>query len=153
MTRTRRRVTVSRMMNEVVRRSTRGHVAALFLVVAAALMGCEEATDTQDTQRPTAERLVGRWQIEDYETGEADPDGVIVTFERGGTLVSTNSIGGTTISARGTWTLRGDILTTTVSALGITSMTEGRITELTGTRLCWRPTDADEDTCYRRRQA
>ena len=122
------------------------------LLAVVLLVGCEEATETaQDTQRPTAARLVGQWQIEGYETGEVDPDGIILTFERDGTLVSTGSIEGGTISARGTWSLRGDLLTLSVTVLGLTSTTEGRITELTATRLCWRVTDAEEDTCYRRR--
>ena len=47
---------------------------AVVLLAVVLLVGCEEATETaQDTQRPTAARLVGQWQIEGYETGEVEP--------------------------------------------------------------------------------
>ena len=115
------------------------------------LVGCDEMTGTAQETRPTEARLVGAWQIEDYETGEADPNGTILTFNRDGTLVSTNAIEGATISAPGTWSLQGDVLTISVTVLGLTVRTEARITELTATRLCWRVEDAEEDTCYRRR--
>ena len=117
------------------------------------LMACEEMTDTQglsDDGKPTVARLIGSWQIEG-DDGQADETGVRLTFNRDGSMVSSQNIGGSAISASGTWSLRGDVLTMRVSALGITSETVGKVTELTASRFCWLAgTDDDTEICYLR---
>ena len=127
----------------------------LLLTMAAALVlvACEEMPDTDtdtDTRTPTVARLVGEWQIEHYDNpGEPDPEGVVIVLNRDGTMESrVHTAPGNTISAQGTWSLRGEVLTLSVTALGITSTDVSRITELTTNRLCRRDEADDTDTCY-----
>ena len=116
----------------------------LTMAAALALVACEQCEQLPDTDTDTATRtptvarlLVGQWQIEHYDNpGERDPEGVAIVLNRDGTLGSRlQSTPGTTISAQGTWSLRGQVLTMTVTAFGIASTTASRITEFTNKTL------------------
>ena len=125
----------------------------LTMAAALVLVACEQMPDSDtdtDTRTPTVARLVGEWQIERYDNpGEPDPEGAVIVLNRDGTMESrVHTTPGNTISARGTWSVRGEVLTLTVTAFGITSTTVSRITELTTNRLCRRGEDDDTDICH-----
>ena len=125
-----------------------------FTVLAAALLatGCEEmTTKPDDPKQPTAASLVGSWQIEDYETGEVDPDGVILRFYSGGRLEGRTMVQGATLVSQGTWSLQGSRLTMSLTALGLTVETVATVRVLTATRLCFlAQAEEAEEVCYRR---
>ena len=125
-------------------------VPGLLLLLAGLLLsGCEEMTTDDKPRTPTAASLVGEWQIEDYDNpGQPNPYGIIFKFNRDGTLESrTKTAPGTYVSAPGTWSLSGNMLTITVRAFEVTSTQVTAIT-VTSNKLCQHFDEEDGDTCY-----